>query len=97
MVSGCLQRALNNLICDDVAVWNVLATGKVENGDIDAGEGIEAMVINGKTDADAKVLVVRMANGELADDTAIAAAKAAAVAAGYTALNDTVIALDFLA
>ena len=94
MVSGCQQGVLNDLVCDNVAVWNVLATGKV--ADIDAGEGIQAMVINGKTDADAKVLVVRMANGELADDISIAAAKTAAEKAGYM-LNDAIIALDFLA
>ena len=96
MVSGCKQGVLDGYVCDDVAVWNVLATGKVANGDINAGDGIQAMVINGKTNEDAKVLVVRMANGELADDDAIAAAKTAAETADYT-LDDTVIALDFLA
>lgn len=67
------------IVCEDVAVWNVLATDKV--ADIEAGDGIEAMVINGMTEEDKKVLVVRKADGSVATADDIAAAKAAAT--GY--------------
>lgn len=92
MVSGCQQGVLAGKVCEDVAVWNVLETGKVADLTV---TGATAMVINGKdASADTKVLVVRGADGTVADEATIAAAKNAATAAGYT-VDSAVIALAF--
>ena len=93
MVSGCKQGALKDLICEDVAVWDVLKTG-INGNEISVDENTTAMVIDGKTDEDAKVLVVRNADGSVADADDIAVAQEAVTAAGYT-VDSEVIALAF--
>ncbi len=62
MISGGQQGVLSDLVCDDIAVWNVLKQGIV--GDEASGTNVTAMVVDGQdAAADEKVLVVRRNDG----------------------------------
>lgn len=89
MVEMSLEGVLVDLICDDIAVWDVLKNGGAGEETV-VNENVTAMLINDVTGSEGKVLVVRNNNGGVATAEDIAAAKAVLNA-------EKVIALDFKA